>query len=128
MLLSGGSYMENDSKVIVVNITEVLATYLLKDGLVISNRVSSLLVSMLDEASKGICTNSLYEELLGIVIDKQRTYMEECGILNFENAFQHSLDTFLMDVTNRFSLYGLLIMPSSSKLINRTLIFRCIQS
>ena len=128
MLLFGGSYMENNSRVIVVDITEMLATFLLKDGLVINNKVASLLVTMLDEASKGICTNSLYEELLEIVINREHNHMEECELLKLENVFQHSLDTFLFDVTSRFSLYGLLIVPSSSRLINKTLIFRCIQS
>ena len=128
MFLSGGNYMENESKVVVVDITGMLTAYLLKDEWVIDDRVPSLIVIMLDEASKGICTNSIYEELLEIVKDKQYMLVAETGLLNFENTFQHSIDTFLIDVTDRFSLYGLLIVPSSAKLINRTLIFRCIES
>jgi len=120
--------MENESKVVVVDITGMLTAYLLKDEWVIDDRVPSLIVIMLDEASKGICTNSIYEELLEIVKDKQYMLVAETGLLNFENTFQHSIDTFLIDVTDRFSLYGLLIVPSSAKLINRTLIFRCIES
>jgi len=121
--------MENDSRIIVVDITEILTTFLLRDGWVIDDKIPSLVVSMLDEASKGICTNSIYEELLEIVKDKH--YGKRTGendIIYFEGVFQHSIDTFLLNVTNQFSLYGLLIIPSSAKLINRTLMFRCVQS